>query len=386
MGVWSLSSKYGGASEGELSPVALDAAFAEVSSRLADEQSRRASRNLPCSPSAAAVRHASSASALHTGALHEAWGASPPSSPAGTSSHRILHKPSPRQLMRTHRKPLTLDAHAKQSKASGEGLRLAMAGTAAYFVVQGCTRSGRLVVEVGLLAPLLSVGFCGPGACSHKLESLPDGCVRVWYTPSVSGRYVLRVAIRSEPLPGSPFEVLVAPPVPTVTPRSPRHASARREGWRSATSPRQGGSPRSRPLTPTDGAPSPLHPLLRAADVALCVPEGLLAYAKAGQRAHVALRAVDGAYLRPGDATRFTCVLHMQRAWSGELADDNMGHEVAFRGRIAATRDRAPPSTGPRSPMLGEEPTWLERTVRQMGGDLDCSFCVPRAGAASRPA
>ena len=159
---------------------------------------------------------------------------------------------------------------------------LLLAGSAASFVVQGCDAAGLPVVDVGLLAPQLSISIAGPAATTHAAESLADGTVRVWYTPIVSGRFMLRVNVRSKPLPGSPFEVLVAAlPSPSAAPRSKRQPG---------------------------GSKSPRKPRLSAADVELVIPEGLVAYNTAGQRGRISLRAPHGGYLRPGDAARFKCV------------------------------------------------------------------------------
>ena len=212
----------------------------------------------------------------------------------------------------------------------GDGLSMALAGSVASFVVQGCTASGHPVIEAGLLAPVLAVKIAGSGACSHSLESLADGTVRVWYTPSVSGRYTLRVTIHSEPIPGSPFEVLVASPLGAS---SPRQISLRQEVRRGGKSPRGGGGSDDR--LSVAGALSPRHGKLRAADLALCVPEGLLAYAAVGQRARIALRALDGGYLRPADASRLKCILHLQRPWCPEPPDAQVGCPSAL-GRGSA--------------------------------------------------
>ena len=56
--------------------------------------------------------------------------------------------------------------------------------------------------------------------------------------------------------------------------------------------------------------------------------------------------------------------------------------ELAFRGRVSAPPDNsAQQAKGPRSPNIGDGDGWLDRSVRDLGGgELDCSFNVPRAG------
>merc|ERR1712185_529472 len=77
-----------------------------------------------------------------------------------------------------------------------------------------------------MLASVLAVSLTGPAQVEARLESLTDGSVRVWYTPKVSGKYMLRVGVRSkantriDSLPGSPFVVDVAP----------RQSTLRRDG------------------------------------------------------------------------------------------------------------------------------------------------------------
>ena len=359
MGCWNLASKYDHAPGEELSPVRLEEAFANVAERLADEQSRRAleaakqrglnrspRRLSAASPTSTPVKASMLGACCSQCAASAPHSASPRSSPSLSLAARGLDTASPRGssggAARVSRKPLTLAACAKQSTAMGDGLSMALAGSAASFIVQGCSASGHPVIEAGLLAPLLAVKIAGSGACTHSMESQLDGTVRVWYTPSVSGRYVLRVTIRSEPIPGSPFEVLVAPPLGSA---SPRQLPLRREGDSGGRSPRGGGSSGGTlDLAGGGGALSPRHGKLKASHLALCVPEGLLAYAMVGQRARIALRALDGGYLRPADASRLKCILHLQRPWCPEPPDAEVIMAVNQLRPVTPTTERGCPT------------------------------------------
>ena len=84
----------------------------------------------------------------------------------------------------------------RHSVATGEALSSAVVGAASSFDVHGCDRASRPVLVVGLLSSVLVVQIVGPTVVEHKLEPLADGSVRVWYTPGVSGRYALRLAVR----------------------------------------------------------------------------------------------------------------------------------------------------------------------------------------------
>ena len=249
------------------------------------------------------------------------------------------------------RKPLVLEASAPHSHAFGDGLNMALVGSAASFVVQGCDAGG-LPVDEGMLAPQLSISLAGPAPATHTLEPLADGSVRVWFTPVLSGRYLLKVLIHSQPLPGSPFEVLAAP--------------------RSSGSPRRADSAPKR-----GGAKSPRNPRLMAKDVRLRWPQGAVAfYATAGQRARFTVHSPFGGYLRPGDASRFACVLHLKQPWvpapDGSSSSARAGERI-FRGRVCA-----PPGGQclQATAMAGGE-GWAGSDA---SGELECYFSLEVAG------
>ena len=224
-----------------------------------------------------------------------------------------------------------VDVSGKLSTATGEGLAAAVAGTGASFLVYGSDREGRPVLSVGLLSSVLAVSLVGPHKVTERLEALTDGSVRVWYTPKVSGRYSLRVGVRSgksgriEPLPGSPFAVDVAP----------RQESLRGERRKSGNGGGGGvggvGSPASASEAATgDGGRYDASGLfsprsgrsmagavshVKASDVRLRVQRGLMATAVAGERARLELVAPmlgGGRVELPG---RMRCVLHLQSQW-----------------------------------------------------------------------
>mgnify|MGYP000259227745 CR=1 FL=1 len=72
--------------------------------------------------------------------------------------------------------------------------------------IAGHTASGKPVSVGGF-----TVGISGPARVSHTLSPLPDGSLRVHYTPPISGKWAVRITYRGTPLAGSPFVQVIAP-------------------------------------------------------------------------------------------------------------------------------------------------------------------------------
>ena len=220
---------------------------------------------------------------------------------------------------------------AKYTSAIGTGLEAGNVGKAASFVVHGCDSTARPVIEIGLLASILDVAIHGPSTIKPRLESLANGTVRVWYTPEVSGKYSVALRLRGdprrlEPLPGSPFTLLVEPAATGVhTPRakpsthlaaaaaeplaSPRRHTPPPQGYGRETA--ASASYRASAITSPQGT-------IRAADIRLRAPRGMLAHARAGEPARIELlapRLGSGRQELPG---RMKIVLHLQSPWMAD--------------------------------------------------------------------
>ena len=250
------------------------------------------------------------------------------SSPRMSSPHMTSQRMSPNISSPRIVANLT-DVSAKLSTTIGEGLCSAVAGKGACFIVYGTDTEGRPVLSVGYLASVLVVSLIGPAQVdSQRFESLTDGSVRVWYTAKVSGRYSLRVGVRSprstvvEALPGSPFIVEVA------ARRESLRGERRRSGAGVGASELEDAPIATSTTGHGDGIPHDPRPLLRSlrstvgsssavrsSDVRLRAPRGHLAHAVAGERARIELIAPTlggGRVELPG---RMNCVLHLQSPW-----------------------------------------------------------------------
>lgn len=246
----------------------------------------------------------------------------------------------PKDLARQGGIPKEALVSGRHSVAMGEGLTSATVGSASFFDVHGCDRASRPVLFVGLLSSVLVVQIVGPTTVSHKIEPLADGSVRVWYTPGVSGRYTLRISVRVsagstriEPLPGFPLTLDVAP-AKVHTPRGERRrmnegdgidssggrSTGRRSGGKTdggggkAGSGEEGGGEHrvTSTLTSMSGGG---HGGIRAADVRLRAPRGLMAHANVGEAARVELLAPLIGNRRVELPGRMKCVLHLQSPW-----------------------------------------------------------------------
>ena len=287
------------------------------------------------------------------------------------------------------------------SVAVGGGIEAAVAGSPATFVVHGADTDGRPVLTVGWLSTVLVVGLQGPCAVSHKFESLSDGAVRVWYTPVVSGKYLLKVGVRRgggggsgggaarvEPIVGSPFAVDVAPsqsPTPRArTPRTPRTPRSDGDsGGGGATGTRNGAV----------GGPS-----VRAADVTLRAPRGLLASAIAGQPSRLELVAPHLGSDRSVLPGRLKCVLHLQSAWfesagdadsggSGDVDDADGGGDADGDGMGGGWLDltdggNCAPATGTRRSAMKGSPS--SRPSARTPSARTPSACAPPKGSERR--
>ena len=243
----------------------------------------------------------------------------------------------------------------RHSIAMGEGLTNATVGTAASFTVHGSDRTSRPILPVGLLSSVLVVQIVGPTTVRHKVEPLKDGSVRIWFTAEVSGRYTLRVGVRVgggtariEPIAGSPFTLEVAP-TKVLTPRRERgertdraersaersadrgvggggsgHGGGGKKAWRRGYGAGDSNTGGAFDEGWSSSLPASLSPTLtslaslggiRASDVRLRAPRGLLAHAKSGEAARLELLAplIGGGRVElPG---RMKCILHLQHPW-----------------------------------------------------------------------
>jgi len=320
---WSLSSKY--ADAGDQVPLTH---FEGVASELADETDGQRgpvrTQYGPKSTELIARRRAASARPSTTTHADASPTSSQPSGRQGGIGWGVL-------------------VSGKHSAAIGSGLHTAVAGSATAFIVHGYDRVGRPILPVGLLASVLDVKFSGPSKVEHKCESQPDGSVRVWYTPPVSGSYSLRVGVRAsieatriEPIAGSPFALEVS----AAKMGTPRGASRSKgaggaEGGHSG----HGGSAHS-PRSP--GRLASPQASIKAADIRLRAPRGLLANASAGVPARLELLAPlmgSGKIELPG---RMRIVLHLQSAWCDphgeEGADDANDSRADSAGSRADSR------------------------------------------------
>ena len=260
----------------------------------------------------------------------------------------------------------------KQSSATGAGLSTATAGVTAQFLVFGYDRSGRPVLPVGLLSSLIEIKFNGAGNVTHKIEPLGDGSVRVWYTTEVSGKYTLKVGVRShagaikvEPISGSPFTPNVTPAKMTtprgntkpLTPRSSKVVGTAvameqpQQGTDTTTSSKSGGSrsPRGSWRPPAGSAasasPSPKPPMVHASDIRLRAPRGLLAHAVAGEPARLELLAPLMGASRIELPGRMKIVLHLQSPWcdpQDEWSSKELEHAAGeVEGSLDGTTVRA---------------------------------------------
>ena len=304
--------------------------------------------------------------------------------PTSAVSKSTPASPSPR--LEHHRNAVAAaDVSARHSTAVGHGLSTADVGVGASFVVYGADQAGRPVLSVGLLSTILAVNLAGPGHATHRFESLTDGSVRVWYTPSVSGKYLLRVGVRTvkngtsriAALPSSPFTVQVMPSSASTGRGATRgHRDVDRGAGLGTDNDGAGGSIGGRRDSDGGGsgtmgggrgdaeedASSPrrrwssssgVASAVKATDMLLRTPRGLMAVAVAGERCVLELLAPllgGGRVELPG---RMQCVLHLQSAWCEPPGAGKRGVPRACCSpatRVVASRPSPPPPPPRRLP------------------------------------
>ena len=100
-------------------------------------------------------------------------------------------------------------AIAARCIASGEGVRSAVAGARAPFSILAMNSSGR-VVPFGPMAPV-AISFDPDGAAGDVVVAKQGKSCECSYVAGGLSHIQVHVNVRSEPIPGSPFQVAIAP-------------------------------------------------------------------------------------------------------------------------------------------------------------------------------